>query len=496
MNDIKDALNLYYNSNLSLRKASITNGVPRSTLYDYIRRIDEAGISADELLLYPLDELKKKLFPEKEQEVKIDRRLPDIGYIAQEIRKQGVTYFLLWEEYKKEHPLGYSYTQFKFYMHKGMKKLNPSFRNIYKAGETMFADFSGLKIIYTENGIIKKAEIFVSVLGASDCLFVKALSSQNMEEFNLSHKSAFEYYGGVPQMIIPDNLKSAVIKNNRKELILNKSYKDLARHYNFIMNPARPYKPKDKPKVENGVKIIQRWIIAKLRNYQFFSIDEINKAIIPLLNEYNNRKMRLVDKSRFELLIELDLPNMKELPVNEYVYRTYEKRSVPKDYHIAVDKSFYSVPYNLIGDNVDIWHSKTSVEIYYSGKAVAVHPKVLNNTSTLKEHMPLNHQAMTDRFNPRAYLVWGLSIGFNTAKFIKKILEKKLHYSIINRKISQIKFICKKYTNEEIEEAAKKILSMNTMEVKHFAAILENKEAKKEIILMHENIRGENYYKL
>ncbi len=178
MNDIKDALNSYYNSNLSLRKASMTNGVPKSTLSDYIRRIDAADISADELLLYPLDELKKKLFPEREQEVKIDKRLPDIGYIAQEIRKPGVTYFLLWEEYKKEHLFGYSYTQFKFYMHKGMKKLNPSFRNIYKAGETMFADFSGLKIIYTENGIVQKAEIYTAPI-CQDQFFILLLPSFN-----------------------------------------------------------------------------------------------------------------------------------------------------------------------------------------------------------------------------------------------------------------------------------------------------------------------------
>lgn len=490
MADIKEAIKLYYKSKLFVRNISRATGIPRTTLSDYIKKIETLSIPIDELLLLSETELKKIIFGESKQSA--GRVMPDIAYLAKEIRRPGVTKLLLWQEYKENNPSGYEYTQFKVHMQEGIKKLNPSFRNIYKAGEKAFVDFSGLKIPYYAEQI-KYAEVFVCILGASDCLFVKATKSQNMEEFNLAHRSAFEYYGKVPQMVTPDNLKSGVIKNTKKELNLNKNYKDLARHYGFIIDPARPNKPKDKPKVENGVKITQRWIIAKLRNSRFFSVEEINNAIIPLLNQYNERKLRYLNKSRLELLKELELPNMLSLPDKAYVYRTCEKRLVPKDYHIEIEGSFYSVPYKMIYETVTVWHSKTSVEIYSGGELLAVHPKI-KGTSTLTEHMPQNHKAMLDRYNPSQYLSWAVSIGFNTGKFVKKILEKKLHYSITNRYINQLKHVCQKYSPQLIEEASKKALSMNTCEVKHFIAIIE-KEEEKPVISEHVNIRGENYYR-
>lgn len=490
MADIKEAIRLYYKSKFSVRNISNSIGIPRSTLSDYIRKIEDASIPIDELLSYSESELKKRLFGERKQSA--GKIMPDIDYLSKEIRRPGVTKLLLWQEYKENNPFGYEYTQFKVHMQEEMNKLNPSFRNIYRAGEKGFVDFSGLTIRYFGSGI-QYAEVFVSVLGASDCLFAKATESQTMEEFNLAHRSAFEYYGGVPQVITPDNLKSGVIKNTKKELNLNKNYKDLARHYGFIIDPARPNKPKDKPKVENGVKITQRWIIAKLRNRRFFSVDEINEAIIPLLNQYNERKLRYLNKSRFDLLREIELPNMLSLPDKAYVYRTCEKRLVPKDYHVGIEDSFYSVPYKLINETVSVWHSKTSVEIYSGGELLAVHPKI-RGTSTLTEHMPENHKAMLDRYNPSQYLSWAVSIGFNTGKFVKKILEKKLHYSITNRYISQLKHVCKKYDPSLIEETSRKALSMNTCEVKHFIAIIE-KEEEKPVISKHENIRGKNNYR-
>ena len=382
MNDVKQALKLYYEEGISIRKAALAAGIPRSTVSDYIKRLEDSGLSPDEALELSLLSLKEKLVPEKTKTPA--RALPDPAYVAKEIKKPGVTYLLLWQEYIENNPLGYSYTQFKYYMNDFRKKLEPSYRNHYRGGEVMFVDFSGTTIHYIDNGIKKEAEIFVSTLGASSCLFARAVKDQTMESFNIAHKFAFSYYGGVTETVVPDNLKSAVIKHTKKELNLNASYKDLARHYGFIVNPARVYKPKDKAVVENGVKIVKRWIIAALRNYVFFSIDEINKAIIPMLDKYNNRKMRYIEKSRLELLNEVELPNMQKLPEREYFYRNYVKRLVPKDYHIEVDKAFYSVPFILIGQTVSVWYAENSVEIYHNGEIKAVHPRVKDYSTSDK----------------------------------------------------------------------------------------------------------------
>jgi len=491
MNDVKQALTLYYTERLSIRKAAIKTGIPKSTVLDYVKRIDSLGISPQEALELPLPNLKDKLAPEK---TKIPARtLPDPAYVAEEIKKPGVTYLLLWQEYIENNPLGYSYTQFKYYMNEFKKKLNPSYRNHFKGGEVMFADFSGTTISYIDKGTKTKTEIFVTTLGASSCLFAKAVNDQTMESFNLAHKSAFSYYGGVAETVVPDNLKSAVIKHTAKELKLNPSYKDLARHYGFIINPARVYKPKDKAPVENGVKIVKRWIIAALRNYVFFSIDEINKAIIPMLDKYNNKKMRYINKSRFELLKELELPNMIKLPEKEYFYRNYAKKIVPKDYHIEVNGGFYSVPFGLIGQTVSVWYTEHSVEIYHNGEIKAIHPRV-KDYSTLKEHMPLNHYAMTERYDIRKFIDWALTNGFNTAKFVKKIIEKNLHISVAHRYLSEFKRVVEDYGSLEVENACKTALSYNATDTRYVYAILRNKEKKEVILKSHENIRGKNYY--
>lgn len=494
MNDVNEVLRIYSNTR-SVRATSGITGIPRSTVSDYVKRLEITGITPEEAYLLPYDELKRRLFPEKESKKPPSRNLPDVLHVATELKRPGVTWLLLWQEYKTNNPEGYSYTQFKDRLQESMSRLDPSYRGIRKAGELMPVDFSGTGIPYIDNTTIKKAEIFVSSLGASDCLFAFAVKDQKTERFNECHVHAFNYYGGVPLIVVPDNLKSAVIKNTSLELNLNESYKDLARYYGFAISPARPYKPKDKPAVENGVKIVQRWIIAALRNHRFFSVSEINEAILPLLNKYNERKLRGVNKSRFELLKELDLPSMKELPAKDYIYRIHVKRKVPRDYHIEIDGSFYSVPFSLITDTVDVWHSKSSVEIYHNGVIAAIHPKTERNTSTLPEHMPLNHKIMKERFNPKNFLNWGLSIGFNTAGFIKKIMEKKINEHLMFRNLSFIKKLSYYYPKEEFESACKKALSLNATDVKYLKGILDKKDkAENDVLNSHENLRGKSYY--
>lgn len=505
MGAIKEILRLRFKNNLSYRLIGQSTGVPKSTALDYCTRFKFTKLSYEQALLLSETELEKKLFPEREISSKAKRPLPDFEYISKEIRKKGVTWLLLWQEYKEVNPEGYNYTQFKKYCKDYISKLNPVMRQIYKAGETMFVDYSGLTMEITdpETGEITPAQIFVAALGASAAVFVHATENQKQSSFILSHTLAFEYFEGVPRQIIPDNLKSGVIENSPKRLKLNESYADMARHYGCAIIPARPRKPQDKSKVEQAVQGIQRWILAKLRNRVFFSINELNEAISPLLEEYNDKIMKGVGKSRSELLSELDKPALLPLPAKRYVYRDYLLRTVHLDYHVDVEGSFYSVPYNYIKSKVDVWYSNTTVEIYNKGNLISIHPRLFKKgrASTLDEHMPPEHQYRKETWNPGRILNWASLIGFNTARLMKEIMESKSHPVKGYRTCIAILNLSKKWDKKEIELSCKKACEIRAYSVKSVESILKNKfylvkpDKNTEVLKNHHNIRGKKYYK-
>lgn len=311
MKDIKKALRMRYIAKISLRDTATAVKLPHSTIADYCKRFDKSRYDLDELLTYTDEKIFSILF---DNSIKIpknnsnEKPIPDVEYIHKEINKKGVTFELLWMEYKDIHPNGYQLSQFKEYYYRYKKRLNPSMRQTHIPGDKLFVDYSGLtmNVIDQLTGEISKVQIFVAVLGASGYTFVHATKSQTLKDFILSHTKAFDFFGGVPNVLVPDNLKSAIISNNKKGIVENESYSELSRHYNCVISPTRPRKPKDKPKVEQGVQGIQRWLIAVLRNRTFFSIDEINEALSPLLDRYNNKVMKHIEKSRSELFSELD----------------------------------------------------------------------------------------------------------------------------------------------------------------------------------------------
>ncbi len=277
MKKIKDILKLKYITDISYRQISRAANVPRSTVMDYCKRFEITTYDIDTFLSKDEDDIYEILFPEKKlPRTCLDRPLPDVEYIHKEIATKGVTFELLWQEYKEQHPNGYGCSQFKEHYYKYKKKLNPSMRQTYIPGEKLFIDYSGLTvpIVDSKTGEISKAQIFVAVLGASGYTFVHATPSQKKEDFILSHVLAYEFFGGVPKINVPDNLKSAIISNNRNGIVVNESYAELARHYNCAIEPARPKKPQDKGMVEQGVQAIQRWILAVLRDRTFFCVDE------------------------------------------------------------------------------------------------------------------------------------------------------------------------------------------------------------------------------
>jgi len=513
--DIGKALKMRYIGNMSLRDIARAIKLPHTTVADYCKRFQECGCELHELLVLNDDLIFEKLFShyrvksslvkKSVQEVK---PIPDVAYIHKEIAKKGVTYELLWMEYKEIYPNGYGLTQFKEYYYKYKQRLNPSMRQTHIPGDKMFVDYSGLTMHVTNQhtGEITKVQIFVAVLGASGYTFVHATRSQTLKDFILSHTKAFEFYEGVPNILVPDNLKSAIISNNKFGIVENETYSELSRHYNCVIAPARPKKPKDKSKVEQGVQGIQRWLIAVLRNRVFFSVDEINEAFSKLLDRYNNKVMKHIGKSRTQLFEEFEKSGLMPLPDSKFVYKQYKLALVHLDYHVELDKSFYSVPYKYLKEKVDLRYSSSIVEIYHKNVLIATHPRLYrpNETSTIKEHMPLNHQYAHEKMNPQRLQNWGANIGEATYQFVNKRLKDVQYPANAYRNIIAVLQLAKLYGNSELNLALSYALSINAHTVRSIESILSKKlymlhllekPVNSTVVDTHENLRDPSCYR-
>ena len=505
MKKIKDILRLRFITDISYGQISRAVDVPKSTVSDYCRRFEITKYTIEDFLQMDEDIIYQHLFPEKKKTCKKkERALPDVEYIHKEIGKKGVTFELLWQEYKEQHPNGYGLSQFKEYYYRYKKRLTPTMRQTYIAGHQMFVDYSGLTVEYRDSvtGEVFKSQIFVSVLGSSGCVFVHATPSQKQEYFIKSHILAYEFYGGTPKVNVPDNLKSAIIYNNKKKgVVVNENYAELCRHYNCTVEPARPKKPQDKGIV--AVQGEQRWILAVFRNRTFFSVDEINQAIAPLIDKYNNREIKLIGKSRYELFKE-EREHLQSLPVNRFIYKEIKIATVDISYHVQLEKCFYSVPFRYLKERVEIKYSTTLVEIYHKSKLIATHPRLIraNEKSTLKEHMPKNHQYQNEKMNPGRLLKWATGIGDNTRVFVKNRLESADYPVNVYKSIIAILSKAKIYGNVELNLALGFALSVNATSVKSIESILSKKlylqpanNTTNPVLNNHENIRGKNYFK-
>ena len=508
MKDISKALKMRYMANISLREIAIATKLPHTTIADYCKRFDNSGYDLDVLLSFGDDKIISILFPNKKIVQKnLEKPMPDVEYIHKEIVKKGVTFELLWYEYKDIYPDGYGLSQFKEYYYRYKKRLNPSMRQTHIPGDKLFVDYSGLtmNVIDQFTGEVSKVQVFVAVLGASGYTFVHATKSQTLKDFILSHTKAFDFFGGVPNVLVPDNLKSAIISNNKKGIVENESYSELARHYDCVISPARPRKPKDKPKAEQGVQGIQRWLIAVLRNRIFFNVDEINEALSPLLDRYNNKVMKHISKSRNELFLELDSPVLHPLPNNKFIYKEFKIAIVHLDYHVELHKCFYSVPYKYLKEKVEIRYSIATVEIYHQNILIATHPRLhrINDTSTQKEHMPLNHQYANEKMNPTRLKNWGETIGESAYIFVNQKLEDAQYPTNAYRSTIAILNLAKLYGKENLNLALAYALSINATSTKSIESILSKKlyllglptiATNNTILNTHENLRGKDYY--
>ena len=508
MKKIKDVLRLRFITNISYRQISRAVNTPSSTAADYCKRFEITNYSIDEFLSLEEDEIYQLLFPEKSlPKTYKTRPKPNVEYIHKEIAKKGVTFELLWQEYKEQHPDGYGCSQFKEYYYKYKKRLNPSMRQTYIAGEKMFVDYSGLTVpvIDLSTGEVIKAQIFVSVLGLSGYTYVHATASQKVEDFIRSHVTAFEFYEGIPKILVPDNLKSAIISNNKKGIVFNENYAELSRYYNFAIEPARVRKPQDKAKAEQGVQGIQRWILARFRHRSFFSVDEINQAISELLDIYNNKIIKRLGKSRTDIFEENEKKFLGELPANRFIYKELKIATVNIDYHVELNRCFYSVPFKYLKEKVELKYSNSLVEIYYKLKLIATHPRLyrINDSSTMKEHMPLNHQYQNEKMNPQRLISWGASVGNDAKEFVEIRLEEAQYPEKVYRSLIAILSLGKLYGKIELNLALSYALKIDAKSVKSIESILSkrlyiqavNNTNNNQLFNNHGNIRGSDYYK-
>ena len=513
MKKISEVLRLHFKLGLSLRQSARASNISRSTASDYFRRFTITSTQIDQFLLLDEHSQQELLFPETVAPTKRLRTLPDMLTIHNELKnakKSKVTLMLLWQEYKDSNPDGYSYSQFREHYKRYVGILNPSMRQVYLPGDKLFVDYSGLTmpIVNSTTGEITNAQIFVAVLGASGYTFVHASPSQQKQDFIYSHVLAFEFFGGTPTILVPDNLKSAITSHTKQGVVVNESYASLARFYNCAVEPARPYKPKDKAKVEAGVRAIQRWIMARLRHQKFFSVDELNCALSPLLDAYNNKIVKRMNKSRTQMYSELDLPYLSKLPVNRYVHKELKIATVNQNYHVMLDSNEYSVPYTHLKDRVEIRYSSRTVEIYHGNKLIATHPKLIRRgeVSTLSEHMPKNHQYQYEKMNPERLLDWSLSIGSCTARFVEMQMQSVEHPPNAYRKIIAVLSLAKIYGKSEVELAIAYAMTHNLSTTASIKSVCEKKlyltnnpannvVSPTSILNAHENIRGKSYYK-
>ncbi len=507
MRKIKEVIRLGLVCGLSLRGIGRSLSISHITAKKYLLVAQKTGLTWQEAQGMSDKELFQLVKACNGQTVvKVKQLMPDYALILNELKKKGVTVELLWQEYKEANPEGYQYTQFREYLSRFKNKLNLSLRQTYKAGEKMFVDYAGqtVPIHDRQTGQVRQAQIFVGVLGASNYTYAQASWDQSMPNWIGAHINAFEYFQGVPAAIICDNLKAGVTRACRYEPDINPTYADMAAYYATAVIPARPGKPKDKAKVENAVLVVERWILAALRNRKFFSLEELNQEIKELLVKLNRRNFKKIAGSRESVFKDIEQPALNKLPEVRYELSQWKKARVNIDYHVELNGHYYSAPYQLAHEEVELKFTAHIVEILHHGQRVASHK--LNSRkgwhTTIKEHMPKSHQQYLE-WTPSRIIDMSQRIGSNTAGVVERILLSRQYPELGYRSCLGILRLSKAYPAERLEAACKRALAISACSYKSVRSILETGLDKQQLqerinhpVIAHENIRGNTYFNL
>lgn len=489
----------------SHREVAESLGVSVGAITGLIHRAFSRGLSSWEVIAALSEEaLEAQLHDPKKT---LDRPAPDCLWIHTERQRRGVTLELLHLEYLAQHPTGYRYTQFCEYYRRWAKKRKLSMRQVHRAGEKLFVDYAGMKptVVDRMTGEAREVEIFVAALGASSFTYAEATETQRSADFIASHIRAVEFFGGAPQVIVPDQLRSGVSVPCRYEPVPQRTYEEFAEHYGATIIPARPRKPQDKGKVEVAVQVIERWVLAPLRDEIFFSLHALNQRIWELLEIVNDREMRDYKQSRRERFHQIDRAALQPLPAQRFEYADWKKATVNIDYHIELDRHFYSVPHAFAREAVELRYTATIVEVLCRGQRIALHRRVhhAGSFSTIPEHMPKSHRAHLE-WSPTRLIGWGRSVGPKTEELIQAILEDRPHPEQGYRSCLGILRLAKKYGNERLESACARAVRFRARSYRNVESILKNgldreplpeqEEEQAQLPISHKNVRGGDYY--
>ena len=503
MRKIEEVLRLHFACDRSNREIARAIGIGRATVSDYLRRAKETGIG------WPLPEgmtesaLEARLFPPLPPST-VARPEPAWPDIHRELGRKGVTLELLWQEYREQCPGGYQYSAFCQHYRAYAQALPVTLRQSHAPGERLFVDYSGqtVPVIDPGSGEVRPAQIFVAVMGASNYTYVEATWTQNLADWTASHVRCFEFLGGVPELLVPDNLKSGVTTPNFFDPDLNPTYCDLARHYGTAILPARVGKPRDKAKVEAGVLLAQRWILARLRHQRFFSLAELNRAIRPWLVELNSRPFKKLPGSRQSVFEAVDRPALKPLPADRYEFAEWKRVTAGIDYHVEITGHYYSVPYRYARQQLDARYTASTVELFKNGARIASHPRSLakGRHTTLEAHLAPAHQKVAG-WNSQRFLDWAARIGPHTEAAIDHLLRSRRHPQQGYRAALGVMRLAKTYGNARLEAACDRAIRIHAVTWRSLDSILKNgldrsprKAAQASLPLDHANLRGAEYY--
>lgn len=512
MRKIREVLRLRWEQGLSHRHIAASCRIGQTSSREFVRRASDAG------LCWPLPEdltdaeLERRLFPPPEAIPSAERPLPDWDYVHRELRRKGVTLLLLWQEYHEQNPKAFRYSRYCELYQEWRKASEPRMHQVHKAGEKLFVDYAGqtARVVDRTTGEVREAQVFVAALGASSYTFAEATWTQDLHDWTSSHVRAFEYFGGVPELVIPDNIKTGVTSACYYDPDINRTYLEMARHYNTVILPARVRKPRDKAIVENAVQQAERWILAPLRNRTFFSLADLNAAIrerLDALNERPGQGVQGLPASRLELFETIEKSALRPLPNQRYEMAEWRKARVHLDYHVQVEHHYYSVPSKLIRKEVEVRLTATMVELFFRGERAASHRRSHKRYAytTLPEHMPAGHKAYAER-DAQKLLQRGRVVGPAVEEFMQKLLDSRRHPEQGYRACLGILRLAAIHEHERVERAARRAIRTGALSYRSLQAILTHRledaplpehstePAAQAPPIRHANIRGADYY--
>jgi len=516
MRKILEVLRLRHELELGHRAISAATGLSKGSVSDYLKRAHEAGVTLELARQLGEVELEAKLFAAPERNLPPQRVPIDFEWVHREMRRAGVTLQLLWVEYRDAHAhherddgrerRPYSYSQFCELYVEYRGRLDVTMRQTHRAGEKLFIDYSGKKLAIHDRktGEQIDVELFVAVLGASNYTYAEATRTQQLADFVGSTVRAFEYFGAVPQICVPDQLRSAVSRPARIDPEINRTYAEMAAHYGTVVIPARPGKPRDKAKVEVGVQIGQRWIVARLRNRVFFTLEDLNAAIAELLEDLNARPFRKLDGCRRSQFDAIDRPAMRPLPARRYELAVWKKASASIDYHVDFDWRLYSVPHSLAKQDVMVRATASIVEIFHRGQRVASHARSYGPKGTPvtePAHRPKSHRDYGE-WPPSRIIEWSATIGPAVQDVVEQILAMRPHPEMGYRSCMALFRDAKTFGPARTDAACRRALAIGAPTRKSVIAILRagldqvplEPEQRELPVVEHENVRGGDYY--